>query len=114
MPGGKIGTDFDAFLATVSARWPFLGEARARRMARAYGSMLDAMLEGVDNAEALGPDFGGGLPQVEVDWLINHEWAKSADDILVRRTKIGLATGQETRDILEAYLASKTGPPIQT
>ena len=108
LPGGDLGSGFEAFLAGVNARWPFLGPDRARRMARAYGSMLEDMLNGVSGAPGMGTDFGGGLSAVEVDWLVSREWAKSADDILTRRTKIGLATGPETVDRLEQYLKGKT------
>lgn len=107
LPGGRFSGGFEAFLASVEARWPFLGADRARRMARAYGSMLEEMLEGVGSLDMLGEDFGGGLTAAEVDWLVEHEWAKTAEDILMRRTKIGLATGRETVERIEAYLASR-------
>lgn len=103
-PGGELGATFPAFLAKVEARWPFLGTKRALRMARAYGSMLEDMLSDVTSAEQMGEDFGGGLTQVEVDWLANHEWAQTADDILYRRTKIGLETSTTTRDRLADFL----------
>jgi glycerol-3-phosphate dehydrogenase len=98
-PGGEMDR-FDDFLAKVRARWPWLGEARSYRMARAYGSMLDAMIG--DRAD-LGEEFGAGLSAVEVDWLVEREWARTADDILWRRTKLGL-TGQVDAARLQAYL----------
>jgi glycerol-3-phosphate dehydrogenase len=104
LPGGEFTIGFDAFLASVNQRWPFLGSERAYRMARAYGAMLDDMLAGATSADDLGTDFGGGLTAREVDWLVEHEWARTADDILHRRTKIGLATGAETVTKLQAFL----------
>lgn len=106
-PGGEIAGGFPAFLAKVEARWPFLGSARAQRMARAYGSMLSEMLADIKSAADMGEDFGGGLTQVEVNWLVRHEWAKTADDILFRRTKIGLSTGELTSAKLLDYLNSR-------
>jgi glycerol-3-phosphate dehydrogenase len=99
-PGGEMD-NFEDFLARVRTRWPFLGRERSYRMARAYGSMLDAM---IGDATDMGEDFGGGLSSREVDWLVDREWARTADDILWRRTKLGLG-GLVDRARLEAYLA---------
>jgi glycerol-3-phosphate dehydrogenase len=101
-PGGEIDR-FDLFLAKVRARWPFLGEARSLRMARAYGSMLEAMIG--DRAD-LGEEFGAGLSACEVDWLNEREWARTMEDILWRRTKLGL-TAQVDESRLDQYLSSK-------
>ena len=88
-PGGAI-TAFPLFLSQVRATWPFLGETRSARMAHAYGSQLAEMLADVKTAEDLGADLGGGLTEVEARWLRTREWARSADDVLLRRSKIGL------------------------
>lgn len=89
-PGGAID-DFGSFLAQVRATWPFLGDARSERMARAYGSLLAEMLAGVDSAAAMGADLGGGITEIEARWMRAREWAVSADDALDRRSKVGLA-----------------------
>lgn len=104
LPGGNLQQGFESFLEDVRTRWPFLGDDRSERMARAYGTMLMQMLADVRQASDLGEDFGAGLTRVEVDWLIQHEWARSAEDILLRRTKIGLATGEKTVAALTRYL----------
>jgi len=88
-PGGAI-PDFAMFLTQVRATWPFLGEARSERMAHAYGTMLADMLQGVTTEAAMGADLGGGLTEVEARWMKNREWARSAEDALMRRSKIGL------------------------
>ncbi|MET3760442.1 glycerol-3-phosphate dehydrogenase [Sphingomonas sp. UYEF23] len=88
-PGGAIA-DFETFLASVRATWPFLGDARAERMAHAYGAMLAEMLADVTSADELGPDLGGGLTEVEARWLHDREWARTPDDVLKRRSKLGL------------------------
>ncbi len=96
-PGGAIG-DFDRYLAQVRTTWPFLGDARSQRMAHAYGSMLAEMLGGVADEASMGADLGGGLTEVEAHWMRDREWARTADDALDRRSKVGLTLtpGQRT------------------
>ena len=104
-PGGAIDR-FDEFLGRVRARWPFLGEERSLRMARAYGSMLESM---IGDRTDLGNDFGAGLSAVEVDWLVDREWARTVEDILWRRTKLGL-TGEVDEARLAAFLKTRATP----
>ena len=113
LPGGDLNCSFTEFLARVRSRWPFLGAQRSERMARAYGSQLLMMLDRVTSEADLGTAFGGGLTQVELDYLITHEWAKTADDVLMRRTKIGLAVGPEVGKAITAYLdAARESEPL--
>ena len=104
-PGGDIGT-FTAFLADVRARWPFLGDARSARMVRAYGSMLHEMLRSITAEAALGIDFGAGFTEAEARWMHDHEWARSPEDALMRRSKIGLHLSAEERAAFERWWAS--------
>jgi glycerol-3-phosphate dehydrogenase len=104
LPGGNLQQGFESFLKDVRTRWPFLGDDRSERMARAYGTMLMQMLADVRQLSDMGEDFGAGLTKVEVDWLVQHEWARDAEDILLRRTKIGLATGEKTVAALTRYI----------
>ncbi|QUT03924.1 glycerol-3-phosphate dehydrogenase [Sphingobium phenoxybenzoativorans] len=89
-PGGEMA-NFSRYLEEVRKGWPFLGEARSLRMARAYGVMLGEMLDGVSSAEAMGRDFGSGFTEIEARWMRDREWAATADDCLMRRSKLGLA-----------------------
>ncbi len=75
------------------------------RLCRAYGTRVDFLLAGIESPEDLGIDFGAGLSQREVDYLVENEWAETAEDILWRRSKLGLHVGEEGRAALEAYLA---------
>jgi glycerol-3-phosphate dehydrogenase len=77
--------------------------ALLRRLARAYGTRIHAMLETGD----LGPDLGGGLHTAEVDYLVKVEWARTVEDILYRRSKLGLHVPPETPERLAAYLAER-------
>ena len=106
LPGGDIG-DFDAFLAGVHQQYPFLTASRSYRLARAYGTMLHNFV-GPD----MGEEFGGGLTAREVDWLVDHEWAQTADDIIWRRTKLGLVLSAEQVEKLANYLVNMSARSI--
>jgi glycerol-3-phosphate dehydrogenase len=86
----------------VRDRWPFLTAENAERMARAYGTRIEILLGDATELD----DIGGGLSPREIDYLVTHEWAHTAEDILWRRTKIGLHTGPETLAKVEALLAA--------
>ena len=100
-PGGAIA-GFDQWLATVRTRWPFLGEARARRMAHAYGGELTEMLRDVTD---MGEDLGAGLTAIEIEWMRDREWARTPEDVLWRRSKLGLhgdaGLAERVRKLLE-------------
>ena len=84
--------------------YPFLGEARARRFASSYGSLCLRFLHGMTHEAQLGDTFGAGLTQAEVDYLVRDEWARSTDDILWRRTKLGLRLDAAQQERLTTYL----------
>ena len=107
-PGGDID-GYDAFLAKVRARWPFLGDARSARMARSYGSMLDTMLAGVTDEKSMGEPLGAGLTEVEARWMRHREWAGCADDALDRRSKLGLVTTAAEREKVAAWWRADAG-----
>ena len=101
-PGGDIG-DWSAFLASLRTRWPWLGDERSMRMGRAYGSALFSMLEGVRQQADLGRTFAQGLTEVEARWMHDREWARTAADVLERRSKIGLSMTAAERDDFTAW-----------
>jgi glycerol-3-phosphate dehydrogenase len=103
-PGGNFPGTFADMVATVRTRWPFLDEKNVNRMVRSYGTLIGEMLQPIISAQDLGEDFGGGLFEVEVRWLVEREWAKTAEDILWRRTKLGLSVPPETAARLSAWL----------
>jgi glycerol-3-phosphate dehydrogenase len=92
---------------------PFLDTGTAERLARTYGTMARGILAGATRAEDFGQHFGAGLYQREVQHLIDKEWARTADDILWRRTKLGLRLNEEERHRLEEWLRTHgpTGVP---
>ena len=99
LPGGEFGRrDLPGFEAEMAARHPWLPPATLRRMVRAYGSDLDALLDGASGPNAMGESYGAGFTERELDWLVTREWARTAEDVLWRRSKLGLhmpAKGQE-------------------
>ncbi len=91
LPGGDMpGADFAGFAQSFAAARPWLPPALAARLAEAYGTLAEDMLAGARDLGALGQHFGAGLYEAEVRWLMQREWAQSAEDILQRRTKLGL------------------------
>jgi glycerol-3-phosphate dehydrogenase len=96
-PGGMIA-GFDLHLGHVRARWPFLGEDRARRMAHAYGTLIGELLGDARDEAAMGRAFGAGLTEIEARWMHDREWARSPDDALFRRSKLGLHLTDAERD----------------
>src|SRR6185437_9246399 len=97
LPGGDFPADgFHAQVAEVIGRWPFLSEPHARRLTRAYGTRVERILRSAESMDDLGSRFAGDLSGAEVRYLVEHEWARSAEDVLWRRSKLGLmATGEE-------------------
>ncbi|MDV2983611.1 UNVERIFIED_CONTAM: glycerol-3-phosphate dehydrogenase [Methylobacteriaceae bacterium AG10] len=107
LPGGDMaGADFDLFVGTLAAQYPFLPEATARRLARAYGTRAERLLGDARTLADLGETFGGDLSAREVDYLVRHEWARTSDDILWRRSKLGLRMDREGVARLGRHLAA--------
>ena len=107
LPGGDFAIDgLDALIAGLAADYPFLGAGDADRIARAYGTRARVWLGEAQGWQALGRSFGGGLSAAEVDYLRSHEWAVSAEDVLWRRSKLGLRLDAAQVAELETYLAS--------
>jgi glycerol-3-phosphate dehydrogenase len=108
LPGGDFSYDGRGRLAgDLAAAFPFLGAATAQRLAATYGTMAEDILAGATSASDLGMAFGYGLYEREVEHLIRHEWAVSADDILWRRTKLGLHMSETERSRLSEWLAAR-------
>ena len=83
---------------------PFLTEAWAARLVRAYGTDAQAVLASAGSAADLGEDFGETLTEREVRWLIEREFARSAEDVLWRRSKLGLRFGKSQAERLDAWI----------
>ena len=106
LPGGDF-VDAERLLAGWTERWPWLPVVLAHRWLRHYGTCVESLLDGIDSLDGLGRDLGGGLYTAEVDYLVEHEWARTAEDVLWRRTKLGLHLDDAAKAALARYLASR-------
>lgn len=109
LPGGELPrADFPAFLAGVQKRWAFLPATMAQRLAHAYGTRIEKILGNAQAMPDLGEHYGAGLTRAEIDYLATQEWARSADDVLWRRTKLGLHLDEpERRRVAELFQPSR-------
>jgi glycerol-3-phosphate dehydrogenase len=108
LPGGDFPTTgFEAQHRKLMEAYPLLDAGLLRRLTRLYGTRAFALLGAAKEPGDLGISFGGGLHAVEVDYLMAEEWAKTADDVLWRRTKLGLKVGEDDRTRLCAYMAER-------
>ena len=101
LPGGAITPGFNLWLAELG-RW--MPADLLHRLATAYGTRLDRLLDGIDSMAGLGRHFGAGLYQAELRYLLDTEFARTADDVLWRRTKLGLRMTKPERDRLDSEI----------
>jgi glycerol-3-phosphate dehydrogenase len=107
LPGGDFEWQrFDAEVEAARERWGFLGEAEAQRLVAAYGSRLADVLGDASERADLGPCFGPQLTGAEVRYLMSKEFVRFADDILWRRSKLGLTMEPADRDRLAVFMMS--------
>ena len=105
LPGGDFPWDgMDTLRADVAARYPFIEPDHMRRLTRAYGTETFAMLGDACGIADMGRRFGAGLTARELSWSRNEEWARTANDVLWRRTKLGLRLTPSEASALRNYM----------
>jgi glycerol-3-phosphate dehydrogenase len=113
LPGGDLfgGTpdsrgvlEFDRWVAALERRIPWLPAGLARRWARTYGTRVDTLLAGAASLPQLGEEVAPGLYAAELRYLMRHEWATCAEDVLWRRTKLGLHLPPGCAHAVEAWM----------
>jgi glycerol-3-phosphate dehydrogenase len=105
LPGGDFPVDGVAgLIADLTARYPFLDGFTARRLVRTYGTEAPAVLGEARSPTGLGRAFGAGLTEAEVRWLMAREYARTAEDVVWRRTKLGLRMTGEEIAALDAWM----------
>jgi glycerol-3-phosphate dehydrogenase len=110
LPGGDFPHDgVDSLVARARGLWPFLTEPNARRMVRAYGTRLDRILGDARDVTALGERFGDELTAAEVRYLMRHEFAETPDDVLWRRSKLGLRLDAGAAAALTRFMETSGG-----
>ena len=103
LPGGDM-SDFESFYSEFKNKYPWLSEALALRYAKMYGTRAYLLLKNANSLNDLGKNYSHDLYQIEMDYLKNEEWAETMEDILWRRTKLGLFF---SKDELATLLAMK-------
>ena len=105
LPGGDFVYDgMETLIARAQRTWPFLTTDHARRLTRAYGTRVANVLETVTGPADLGICFGADLTAAEVRYLMTKEWAQTADDVLWRRSKLGLHLSDAQRAALDRFM----------
>ncbi len=104
VPQNRSVLEFDQWSASLQVHYAFLEPALVKRYARAYGTRIHTLLRGRADVAAMGEAILPGLFEAEVDYLRRHEWAVTAEDILWRRSKLGLHLGPAAVPALQAWL----------
>jgi glycerol-3-phosphate dehydrogenase len=105
--GSRPDDDFERFVNAVLARHRWLDARVARRLARAYGGRVGMLIGDAQSLADLGAEVAPGLHERELRYLQAEEWAVSADDVLWRRSKLGLHYTPQQRDQVDAWMRSK-------
>ena len=107
LPGGDFAVgDVDMLIATLQTDYPFLGEVWAKRLIRAYGTDARRLLGSAQTVADLGRDFGATLSEAEVRYLVAFEYAVTAEDVVWRRSKLGLRLNKTQIAALDEFMRS--------
>ncbi|WP_022979719.1 glycerol-3-phosphate dehydrogenase [Ideonella sp. B508-1] len=108
-PARRPDTDFERLVQTLGQRHPWLPGPLARRLARAYGARVGALIGEARSLAGLGAEVAPGLHEAELRLLQREEWAQDADDVLWRRSKLGLHYTPEERQRVRDWLRQHPG-----
>ncbi|WP_233270407.1 glycerol-3-phosphate dehydrogenase [Chachezhania sediminis] len=109
LPGGDFPVgDVADQIATLQSAYPFLDAGWARRLFRAYGTEAHAILGEAQSPGDLGQDFGATLTGREVAWLMDREYARTVEDVLWRRSKLGLRLGPDKVALLRSWMKARS------
>lgn len=103
LPGGNF-TDQISLQKQISSQYNWLPPQLLKRFVRTYGTLTYDLLKDATQLSDLGSQFAEGLYEAEIIYLINHEWALTVEDIIWRRTKLGLRMSESEVDNLSQYL----------
>ncbi|EWH10205.1 glycerol-3-phosphate dehydrogenase [Catenovulum agarivorans DS-2] len=106
LPGGNF-TDHSELTRELAKAYPWLPQVLLRRFVRCYGTLSYKILESAENLDDLGICFSKHLYQKEIDYLIENEWARTLEDIIWRRTKLGLRLSAEQQKQIQSYIHDK-------
>jgi glycerol-3-phosphate dehydrogenase len=105
LPGGDFPVQgFDALVKEIGRDYPWLNALHCRRLVGAYGTRTHVVLDRATCWASLGHDFSCGLTEAEVIYLMREEWAQEADDVIWRRSKLGLRLSVAQVAELESFM----------
>ena len=105
LPGGAFSfNEKNNVLKYYFEKYSFLNNDVVERLFFSYGSEIDNIFNGINNKNNLGKDFGHGLFELEVKWMMDNEWAKNAEDVLWRRSKLGLKFSNNEKNNLDKWI----------
>ncbi len=109
LPGGDIPeANFDSYFAKMRQTYGWMDEKTLRRMARYYGTRLPLVLGNAKSTADLGQSFGAGLTEAEIQYLIAQEFVTCADDVLWRRTKLGLHMNDAEKQAVTSWFEAQS------
>ena len=105
LPGGDFEVSgFDTLVIEVAKKYPFIDHSLAWRLVRMYGTRVWKMFDGAKTVKDMGKDFGATLTELEVRYMMEHEWAQTAEDILWRRSKLGIQMSEKEISALDKWI----------
>ena len=114
LPGGDFGVGaHETIEARLAARYPFVGSPHLRRLVASYGTRAWTLLGTAQSVSDLGRDFGAGLTEAEVRYLMREEWARTAEDVAWRRSKLGLRLSTSELAALDAWMTAANADKLQ-
>jgi len=109
LPGGDFDYPRTQLVSNICNQHPWLSEKTATRYVNQFGTLVWTLLENVTSEADMGRVFSEGVYQAEIDYLMQHEFSQKAEDVLWRRTKLGLYLSQEQQAEVTQYMIEKLG-----
>lgn len=105
LPGGDFAVaDYGKLVGNLKTDFPFIELAMAQRLIRSYGTNAWILMQGARTKKDMGEEFGGSLTEREVRYLMTEEWAECADDVVWRRSKLGIRLDKESISGLDDWM----------
>ncbi len=113
-PDSRAVLESDRWIGALQRRLDWLPPGLAGRWGRAYGTRVDVLLDGARSLQELGPEVVPGLYAAELRYLVRHEWARCAQDVLWRRSKLGLHLPPGCAEAIDAWIVAERAPASST
>lgn len=108
LPGGDIpDANFTRFFNQMADQYPWMPSELLHRLTRSYGTRIETLIGPAQSLDQLGYETGGGIYEAELRYLVENEFARTPEDVLWRRSKLGLHTSAETRELLAKWFADR-------